>query len=309
MHLLKPFLPILFAAIVLTACHGGEKQLSQGPKPVEAWQKWCRGMEDLPIYTTESDIARFEYTMEVVSLVTPASTPPNELLMTFAKRFIDTPYVAHTLEVTENEELVINLREMDCTTFVEYMLAMTLVLHYGDTTFWDFAQTLACIRYNNGTLDDYPSRLHYFSQWLHNNSEKGIIRMVEPEIESQPYKVTANFMSTHPHLYRQLDNPAFVEKIKEAETEVSGLQMRYIPKDSIQGVEHLIKDGDIIAFTTNIEGLDITHTGLALQQDGRLYLLHASTRSNTVEITPIPLSEYLQPMQRVTGILVARLAD
>lgn len=82
--------------------------------------------------------------------------------------------------------------------------------------------------------------------------------------------------------------------------------MAYITKDSIQDREHLIVDGDIIAFVTTIEGLDVSHTGFACFQGERLYLLHASTRTNLVEISPVPLSQYLQNMATVSGILVAR---
>jgi hypothetical protein len=69
----------------------------------------------------------------------------------------------------------------------------------------------------------------------------------------------------------------------------------------------MIKDGDIIAFTTDIDGLDVSHTGFAIFQNNRLHLLHASTRTNMVEISPVPLDEYLAPLRRVTGILVARV--
>lgn len=35
-------------------------------------------------------------------------------------------YVAHTLEVNDEEKLVVNFDEVDCTTFVEYVLALSL---------------------------------------------------------------------------------------------------------------------------------------------------------------------------------------
>ena len=49
----------------------------------------------------------------------------------FARLFIGRPYVAHTLEVADPERLVVNTRQLDCTTLVENVTALTLcVLPY-----------------------------------------------------------------------------------------------------------------------------------------------------------------------------------
>lgn len=296
--------PFLFM-LVFTAC--GQPPQDEKVLTEDAYVRWCPGNEDLPIFTTERDIFIFEETVTDITYDVEPVISTGDLLITIAQKFLHTPYVAHTLETEESEQLVINLQEMDCTTFVEYMLAMTLIIQYGDSTFWDFSQTLACIRYRDGIIDQYPSRMHYFTEWLQNNTDKGILAMVSNETGSAPFESNVHFMSSNPHLYRQLAEPSFVEEIKEAEETVSGYRLNYIPKDRIESLESSIMNGDIIAFTTNIDGLDISHTGFALYQNGRLHLLHASIRSNQVEISPVPLSEYLEPMRRVTGILVGRV--
>jgi hypothetical protein len=69
----------------------------------------------------------------------------------------------------------------------------------------------------------------------------------------------------------------------------------------------LIRSGDIIALTTSIKGLDITHTGIATREaDGRIHLLHASTGSMEVEVSKLPLTDYLKDIKNNTGIMVAR---
>ena len=57
--------------------------------------------------------------MLLYSLTSQASHP----IMEIARRYLGTPYVANTLEDEGSEELVINKQEVDCTTFVEYVLA------------------------------------------------------------------------------------------------------------------------------------------------------------------------------------------
>jgi hypothetical protein len=63
--------------------------------------------------------------------------------------------------------------------------------------------------------------------------------------------------------------------------------------------------GDIIALVTNIEGLDVTHTGLVYDDgNGGKGLLHAST-SGGVIVSP-DLQRYVTNNRRQIGILVAR---
>ena len=50
---------------------------------------------------------------------------PNELMTFYAHKLIGRPYVAHTLE-GDTEKLTINIDQLDCTTFVENVLAMYL---------------------------------------------------------------------------------------------------------------------------------------------------------------------------------------
>jgi hypothetical protein len=79
-----------------------------------------------------------------------------------------------------------------------------------------------------------------------------------------------------------------------------------LPGEKVAGAEGQIQTGDIIALATSVEGLDVTHTGLAFRKDdGRIHLLHASTRG-AVEISKLPLPEYLQGVKGNTGIIVVR---
>ena len=61
--------------------------------------------------------------------------PFNQLLVKTAEFLLGKPYVASTLEASDNETLIINLRELDCTTFVENCIALTRVIKSGDSSF------------------------------------------------------------------------------------------------------------------------------------------------------------------------------
>ena len=80
----------------------------------------------------------------------------------FAEKLIGKPYVAHTLEINEREKLVVNTRQLDCTTLVENVVALTCAFKRGNGSFKDYKYYLNIIRYRNGRNTGYVYRLHYF---------------------------------------------------------------------------------------------------------------------------------------------------
>jgi len=115
-------------------------------------------------------------------------------------------------------------------------------------------------------------------------------------------------MSTHRDLYPFLSDDSNLEKIKASENYLNERAICILAQEDIQANEHLIKSGDIIALTTAIKGLDITHTGIATQEkDGRIHLLHASTIGEVV-VSKLPLVDYLKKVKSNTGIMVARVS-
>tara|TARA_R110000744_G_scaffold98432_3_gene190224 strand:+ start:818 stop:1615 length:798 start_codon:yes stop_codon:yes gene_type:complete len=228
-------------------------------------------------------------------------------IVSVGKTFMKTPYVAKTLEIGDTETLVVNLQGLDCTTFVENVLAFSKLLRQKDPSFNTFIKNLEVIRYKDGELDGYASRLHYFSEWIANNAEKGILKDITGEIGGREITKDINFMSTHRDLYPFLADEANFDKIKASENYLNSQAICVLAQDKIAENEDLIQSGDIIALATSINGLDVTHTGIATREkDGRIHLLHASTSSMEVEVSKKPLAEYLKGIKSNTGIMVAR---
>ena len=228
-------------------------------------------------------------------------------MVAVGKTFIGIPYVAKTLEIGKTESLVINLHGLDCTTYVENVLAFSILLKDGKSDFDSFTNTLETIRYKNGNLDGYGSRLHYFTEWIRNNQQKGLLKDITSEVGGVAIKKDINFMGTHRDLYPFLNDDSNFEKILATEVALAKETFCYLPQDQIEANEHLIQTGDIIALTTSIKGLDVTHTGIATREsDGRIHLLHASTGSMQVEVSDLPLADYIKKIKNNTGIMVAR---
>lgn len=234
------------------------------------------------------------------------SLPMGELMVETSRFFQGTPYVAATLE-KEPEGLVVNLRELDCTTLVENVLALSRTLQSSDPSFDNFCRNLQQIRYREGQITDYTDRLHYITDWLYENSRKGLVKDAGLEVGGQPLAVDLSFISTHPDSYKPLKgHPELVRKMADKEREINARSYFYLPLSEINVHAGKIKEGDIICFVTTIKGLDVTHMGIACRVDGKLTFIHASSTAKQVIVNDEPLFVYATKIKSNKGILVIR---
>ena len=274
----------------------------------------------LPAFAQQNDVIRTDDDVRIFSdYISKHAAERNasigELMVATGKYFLETPYVAKTLELSTPEKLIVNLRELDCTTLVETCLALSRTLKNKlfdvnqpvDKNFEIFTEELRQIRYRGGKIDEYPSRLHYTSDWIYDNQKAGIVKNVTKAIGGIPRLVETGIMSKNPDKYIQLkDNPLFISKITATEALINARKHYYIPKANVAKRKSGIQSGDMIAFTTNIPGLDTSHVGLAVWENNELYLLHASLSDKKVILTSQSLAAYTQSIKSHTGIMVVR---
>jgi hypothetical protein len=232
--------------------------------------------------------------------------PIGDAIAALGRTFVGATYTPGTLELEGPERLIVNLRELDCVTYIESVLAMIRILRAGTPDYASYQRELVRIRYRDGTLAGYPSRLHYFSEWIANNEAKGIVTDITRQLGGGVQPGPLGFMSANRESYRQLGDAEVAAEIGRIETELSGRERYYIPQGSIAAVESGIQDGDIIAATSNLDGLDVAHTGFALWVNGRLHLMHAPLVGSVVEISEQPLAVRIQRISAQDGIMVAR---
>lgn len=260
-----------------------------------------------PLYTQRDiDICNSKFQLAVDAKL--ASKSINEIIVEIGKSFIGTDYVAHSIEKGDKETLVVFLTGLDCYLLAENTLVLARCIKNGKTTFEDYTKELENIRYRDGKILEYPSRLHYFSDWIYDMNNRGIVKDITKEIGGVPYEKKINFMSTHTDSYMQLkNNPKFVEEIKKQEEEISARKYFYIPKEEVSKHESKIEPGDIIGITSTIDGLDIAHVGIAVNgDDGRIHFMHAPNVGYKVQITEKPLADYLMSNKKQGGIMVVK---
>lgn len=254
--------------------------------------------------------------VRIVNLLKEAAAlthKPASWTLWFGKKFIGIPYVGGTLDRTQTEQLIVNTRELDCTTYVEMVVALAMCAQQHETTFAAFCNHLKHVRYIGGEVS-YVKRQHYFTVWIDDNVKEGIVRNICP---NPPFtaiqKVSVNWMSTHQSNYKMLTaHPQWFSGIKALENSINGKQYRYIPKASIANTplfRRTIKDGDIIVIITNKKGLDTTHIGIASWHSDGLHLLNASSIHKKVIDEPMLLKTYMAKHPVQIGIRVCRVVN
>lgn len=280
----------------------------------------CGPVDEVPPVTVEASWADDDWAV-LESMAARAwaegvdTLEPGAAVARVGRWFVGTPYEPQTLEQPGPERVVINLRALDCVTFVENVLAIVDFVRANEPGILgdrgraesDYAVRLARWRYRDGVPQGYASRLHYFSEWLGVHDARGALALVTPELGGTVDPEAIYFMSAHPEAYPALAAAAELQRIREVERDLNTTGMRIrLPQQAIASVADRIAEGDVIAATSTVPGLDVAHTGIAVRVDGALHLLHAPLVGDSVEVSLRPLAERILSIDAQDGVMVAR---
>lgn len=254
-----------------------------------------------------SDTARINDIL--VQAIARDSRSPGDRTAGIAMQFLGKPYVAHTLEGTP-EMLTVNLDSLDCTTFVETVMALSYTAGERRSTWRDFLYNLRRLRYRGGEINGYASRLHYISDWAIDNIHRGNFREVTADFPTVGYQVrTIDFMSSNRDRYPALADDAEFERIRSVEIGYRCHRFPYIKTADLgkKNTVAALRNGDIVALVTKMKNLDVTHMGIIIMTDGVPHLLHASSTGGKVELSQLPLVEFMKKNPSLIGLRVFRM--
>jgi hypothetical protein len=239
------------------------------------------------------------------------SLPIGQLMGKIALELKGTPYVAGTLELSEDKEVCsADLTGLDCVTFLETTLDFARMLKKGGRTPEALLAEIKFTRYRGGAPGDYSSRLHYTKDWLSDNENKHVIEVLSTLPGAEPFTQRVGFMTNHPANYKQLAaHPELIPSMRRQESIINSRSLTYIPLDKIAKVQSLLKTGDIVGVCTSTPGIDIAHTGMVFRDEsGVAHFMDASSKKNVMKVTiePNPISETFTWSKSLTGAVFAR---
>ncbi|MGI9535391.1 MAG: N-acetylmuramoyl-L-alanine amidase-like domain-containing protein [Thermodesulfobacteriota bacterium] len=225
----------------------------------------------------------------IAELIKQSSTynSNNQKIDFISEQFMGVPYLESTLIGNDKTEevLTINLAGLDCFTYIDYVEAIRL-----SSKFDEFKSNIIKVRYKDGTIS-YPSRNHFFSDWA--NSDTSGIKDITKSIGGE------SVILANKYLNKKKDGTLYLTDIP-----VVKRQIAYIPSGKIdKSITDNLETGDYVGIYSDKDGLDVSHTGILIKKGNRLFLRHASSRSENRRVVDEELLNYLK---NKPGIVVYR---
>jgi hypothetical protein len=179
------------------------------PARLSAWAK----DPDLDRLTSWSGVLRAEG-------MTAPGGQPGKCAIRVGELATGTPYVPYTLDAylkhggsPLREPLTLSLSHFDCVTLVESSLAVARVaLAHGRPSWSRFGQEIERMRYRGGKRRGYGSRLHYFSEWISDNAQRGLVQDLGSELGGAEDARPLRFMTEHRDKYPALADESVFRK-------------------------------------------------------------------------------------------------
>jgi hypothetical protein len=138
-----------------------------------------------------------------------------------------------------------------------------------------FEQALQQLRYG-GQSTDYCHRQHYFTRWAQTAIDQGAIRDLNPALPGVTSRQRRlNFMSRHPDSYQPMQQRRNRDCIGKLERDLL-VSQSFVPLKALPAALAKLRNGDIFALVTDIDGLDVTHVGLVERNGNQVNGLHAA---------------------------------
>lgn len=201
--------------------------------------------------------------------------------------FLGTPYKESTLigDINTPEVFVINLEGVDCFTFIEYIEAMRL-----SSSFYEFKENSRKVRYRGGKVS-FEKRNHFFTDWSEFNST--LIDDVTEQIGKDKTIEIRKMLNV------KEDGTYFLPGIQPRDRLI-----KYIPVNSIdESVINELITGDYTGIYSEKHGLDVSHVGIFIKEENKIYLRHASSFKEYRKVVDQDFKNYIAEKP---GIIVFR---
>lgn len=202
---------------------------------------------------------------------------PGRKIEFISAAFLETPYLADTLigSAETAEVLVLRLDGVDCFTLLDYVEALRRAADFDG-----FKEALRRLRYRQGRVD-FLNRNHFFSEWGETASDQ--LREATALVGGERVR------RVEKQLNRKNDGTLYLPGYP-----VKQREMAYIPPEAVDGsVLARLQNGDYVGIYTSLPGLDVTHCGIVVKKEGKVFLRHAASSSHLRKVTDEELSSYL----------------
>ncbi len=265
------------------------------PRPYQTWQSDAEYNQDLRTLT-----------QKFKQFGPKRHLPTVELFRAIATSFAGTPYRAGMLDLNKVERPVFYLSHLDCITLMDNSLALMLTIQQGKMTLDGFMTALETVRYRDGHCRGYASRLHYATDWFYDLEKRGIGTEISQQLGGIIHTQKCCLISGCDGKTSGRDSLQTAMRLVEAD--INQRTSYFLSFPLAERHFDSLRTGDIIGFTSFSRGLDVRHVGMIIRQEGKPYVLHASSDRGRTEIGFASLDNVLWVNNRkYSGLKVLRL--
>ncbi len=223
--------------------------------------------------------------------------------------FRGTPYEGYGHDPIGPEHLIVKTEQLGCVSLVELSLAIARVAYCGGTSPQTVLREIQKMRYRGGQIMGFPSRLHYFSEWLDQAIDNKMLADRTIELGGSYMSKEFNWVTAHPELYPPVTIKENRIALREVERELSQKKFPIIPQNDIAAIEPLLNEGDLVAIITTKPGIIISHVGMVALLGEKRHIFHASSYLKRVGTSGSTISGYVTHKNERIGIRVSRVVQ
>lgn len=225
------------------------------------------------------------------------------------KEFENVPYGGGSQGCPQAHTLV-NVRQMDCMTFVENFWALAFTRHLvaqmkvkpsDEDAFAMYVQNLNAIRYYEGKNIRNEDRIQYLTSGFIQLEKAGVLTAVGKET-GKPLTKKINYVSANRAKFGGFTDWTFIQS---KEREMSEYTYHTFTKSDLDDYAKVARNGDLVGLVTTVSGLDVSHCGVITIRNGKVYMTHASSVKKHLVVAQ-DLNEYLSNRTTISGIVVYR---
>ncbi|KML18221.1 membrane protein [Leclercia adecarboxylata] len=241
---------------------------------------------DTAKYKTVIEVGSEKKIDEVIEALPDTKANLQDLIVLVSSKFLQTPYKNKTLIGSQSipEQLVINLKGVDCLTLLDYVQALA-----KSNSREEFIQQLVNTRYIDGNVS-YLTRRHFLSDWF---------AMSPQNAEDVTPYISEKYLTAEKHLNLKPEGGEYVPGLGIIKRKIN-----YIPGYAIDSsVLESLHNGDYVGVYSPMQGLDVSHTGIVIRAHGTVFFRNASSLPENGKVVDTPFLDY---MQSKPGIVVLR---
>jgi hypothetical protein len=232
-----------------------------------------------------------------------AQKPIGDIMQWTALQLLGKPYEAALLDRTVPEYLYISLNGTDCMLFIEEVFAYSNMLKHKQQSLDNLTSGIRDIRYHGEV--SYCNRNHYYKDWALHNISNGLFIDVAKGLTNQYSNYPVDVLSQR--IAKLPEHVADVACIKAREDYINSQKLGFISLKELPKYLSKIKAGDLIGIvrTPNGRADSVYHLGVAYIHDGKVGMIHASSKHKKVVIADT-ITGYLDQFDNSQGIILLR---